>query len=174
MPKPDKLRSRSSRPPARTLVVPRADPVQPVNVGALAEILGFRMHRVHAHLSQASAAALAERSLRPGEFSALAIIAATPGISQVALAREIGVDKAAIVTVVDDLEHWGWAVRRQSPDDRRRNSIQVTAKGERALAELVTTIKANESRVTSTLSTAELKRLFALLDRIYSACLNDT
>lgn len=164
------LRPRATGSRPRRPVAPRADTALPVDIGVMAEILGYRLRRVHAHLSQRSAAALAQRQLKPGELSALSIISATPGISQVALARELGVDKAAIVTIIDDLERWGWAVRRQSADDRRRNSMQATAKGEKALAELIAIVKANETKVTGVLAPAELARLFALLDRIYGAC----
>ena len=144
-----------------------------MELGILGEVLGFRLRRIQNHLSQGFRLALAGRELRPGEFSALALIAANPGISQKELAREGGFDKASIVGMLDDLERWGWAVRQRSTVDRRRHSLFITPAGDKVLAELFVVAKENEAKVGEVLSPRELESLYDMLDRIYARCFSD-
>ncbi len=144
-----------------------------VDLGVLKDMLGFRLRRIQNHLSKNFAERLAGRDIKPGEFSALALIAANPGISQIQLATEGGFDKAALVVLLDDLERWGWAVRRRSTADRRRHALEITPKGEKALAELFAIGLANEATVTDALAEEELANLYAVLDRIYGLCFSD-
>lgn len=83
------------------------------SVGVLASLLGFRMRRIHAHLTRTFSARLGDRALKPGGFSALALIVANPGLSQQMLSAELGQDKATVVQILDELEAHGWAERRR-------------------------------------------------------------
>ena len=145
----------------------------PVRLGRLGDFIGFRLRRIQNQLSRDFGAAIAGRGLRAGLFSSLAIIAANPGISQSQLSREIGLDKSVTVTIVDDLESLGWAVRQRSKHDRRRHALFNTAAGEENLAELFTTVEATENAVLHQLSPAELHLLSELLDRMYAAFFRD-
>jgi DNA-binding MarR family transcriptional regulator len=53
--------------------------------------------------------------------------------SQGAVARLLGVDRTTMVALVDDLQHKGLVLRRQDPDDRRRNVVELTGTGRDAL-----------------------------------------
>lgn len=144
-----------------------------LNLGVLREILGFRLRRIQNHLAETFVAGLAGSDIKPGEFSALAIIAANPGISQIELSREGGFDKASIVFLIDDLELWGWAKRKRSTIDRRRHSLFITPTGSKALSELFSAVQKNEERIHNVLSDRELKILFGMLDRIYTKCFGE-
>jgi DNA-binding MarR family transcriptional regulator len=141
-----------------------------LNLGRLGDFVGFRLRRVQNQLSRDFAAA---HGLRSGLFSSLALIAANPGISQNELSREVGLDKSVTVSIVDELERSGWAIRERSATDRRRHSLHVTAAGQAYLDELFGTLEQTENSVLHQLSPAELMLLNELLDRMYSACLRD-
>jgi DNA-binding MarR family transcriptional regulator len=143
------------------------------DLGVLRDVLGFRLRRIQNHLAQTFAERLAGREIKAGEFSALAIIAANPGVSQIELSREGGFDKASVVAMIDDFERWGWAERRRSTTDRRRHALYVTPAGETVVAELFEIAKQNEARIGQVLSPAELAHLFGMLDRIYDLCFAD-
>ena len=66
----------------------------------------------------------------------MVLISANPGYSQVELSRIGNLDKSAIVTIVDDLEKRGLAIRGRSSSDRRRNSLFLTAQGEKLMKEM--------------------------------------
>jgi DNA-binding MarR family transcriptional regulator len=141
-----------------------------LDLGRLGNFIGFRLRRIQNQLSSAFTTESVDHGLRPGEFSALALISANPGLSQVKLAREVGLDKSAAVTVVDDLERLGLAERRRSPGDRRRHALHTTAGGEAALEKMFARLEAVEQDVLNALGPHDLHVLSALLDRVYDSC----
>lgn len=144
-----------------------------LSLGALGDFVGFRLRRIQNQLSRDFAAATADHDLRSGLFTALAIISANPGLSQIELAREIGLDKSITVLIVDDLEKRGLAERRRSPTDRRRHALYINEAGESLLSELFGVLREVEEQVLMCLSAAELKTLGSLLDRIYRKCFRE-
>ncbi len=140
------------------------------SMGVLASLLGFRMRRVHAHLTRSFSQRLGDMALRPGGFSALGLIAANPGLSQQALSVELGQDKATVVALLDELESRGWAERRRAVTDRRRHHLLVTETGAAALTTMAETASSNERNVVSALSPEEAETLMRLLDKLYHAC----
>lgn len=144
-----------------------------LNLGRLGDFVGFRLRRVQNQLSRDFAAETAAQGLRSGLFSSLAIISANPGVSQSELSREVGLDKSVTVTIVDELEKFGWAERRRSPHDRRRHALYTTPEGEAHLDELFAIVAKTEDAVLHQLSPAEHHVLSELLDRMYAACVRD-
>lgn len=144
-----------------------------LSLGTLGEFVGFRLRRIQNQLSRDFMAATAEHKLRGGLFSALAIIAANPGLSQISLAREIGLDKSLAVATVDDLEKRGWAERRRSTVDRRRHALYVTPAGKAFLEDTFERLGKVEKGVLTALTAGERKLLTELLDRIYKTCFRE-
>ncbi|MGK5552234.1 MarR family winged helix-turn-helix transcriptional regulator [Actinomadura kijaniata] len=67
-------------------------------------------------------------------FSVLLALDAYGPSSQRALIDRLGVDKSAMVRLVDELEHGGLVRRERAPHDRRAYAVVMTADGERTLA----------------------------------------
>jgi DNA-binding MarR family transcriptional regulator len=148
---------------------PNAVNEEHLELGRLGNFIGFRLRRIQNQLSGAFSTQSVEIGLRPGEFSALAIISANPGLSQAKLSREVGLDKSAAVAVVDDLERLGMAERRRSPDDRRRHALYTTDIGEAALVKLFDRLADVEQDVLNVLGPHDLQVLSGLLDRVYDS-----
>lgn len=140
------------------------------SIGVLASLLGFRMRRIHSHLTRAFSARLGDEALKPGGFSALALISANPGLSQQMLSIELGQDKATVVALLDELERRGWAERRRAVSDRRRHHLHVTATGAATLARMAAEASANEREVVANLTPEEAETLMRLLDKVYHGC----
>jgi DNA-binding MarR family transcriptional regulator len=153
----------------------RASEAEPgrISLGRLGDVVGFRLRRVQNQLSRNFAAVTAGEGLRSGLFSSLAIVSANPGISQSELSREVGLDKSVTVTIVDELEKFGWAERHRSPQDRRRHALYVTPAGEAKLDGLFAKMEKTESAALHQLSPDELRTLGELLDRMYEAIVRD-
>ncbi len=144
-----------------------------LRLGRLGNFVGFRLRRVQNQLSRIFANETAGQGLRQGLFSSLAIISANPGISQSELSREVGLDKSVTVTMVDEMEKYGWAERRRSSHDRRRHALYVTPAGEIRLNELFAIMEQTESAALHQLSDGEMQMLSELLDRMYDAIVRE-
>jgi DNA-binding MarR family transcriptional regulator len=151
---------------------PVASDEGPRDLGMLKQVMGFRFRRIQNHLSRSLSQREEFQGHKAGELSVLAIIEANPGLSQIALANEVGMDKAVMVVVIDDLEKRGWVKRERAPEDRRRNLLYITKEGVGILSKWIALARENERPVRETLSDAEFAILSELLDRIYNKCFN--
>jgi DNA-binding MarR family transcriptional regulator len=143
--------------------------LQAGDLGRLGSFLGFRLRRVQNQLARDFAVRTASWKLRAGMFSALEIITADPGISQAVLSGRIGLDKSAVVPLVDDLERRGWITRTRSTEDRRRNHLYVTETGRTELDLLVGVMAETESIALGVLSEEEREVISRALDKVYAA-----
>lgn len=140
-----------------------------VSLGRLGVVLGFRLRRVQNQLSRDFQVRTKAWDLRSGMFSSLEIIATNPGISQTALAREIGMDKSVVVSLIDELGRRGWTVRERSPTDRRFYQLSITPEGAAVLEDLIVATAEAEMPGRAALSAAEFEMLSKSLDKIYAA-----
>lgn len=140
-------------------------------LGVLEEdVLVFRIRRIRNLLAETFRSSSTEgRGFHAGQFGALALIDANPGISQADLARTGGFDQTALVSVLDDLEEQGWAVRSRDRNDRRRHKIEITEQGREELADLLARAKHNELPAREALSEGEFQLFQTFLNKIYRA-----
>src|SRR4051794_19639336 len=75
-----------------------------LNPGLLADFLGPKVRILWNLLDARMVEAPSPFGLRTGTFSALALISANPGCSQNQLAGGLGMDKSAVVAIIDELE----------------------------------------------------------------------
>ncbi len=136
-----------------------------LNLGPLASILGFRLRRaqltVYEDFQRDSPSQLA-----PGQFGILVVINENPDKTQQALCEGIGVDKSTFAVSLDRLAELGLIYRVRSEEDRRRNSLRLTAKGEATLKAMLLHVARHERRVFSKLTAAERERLSEMLKKI--------
>lgn len=144
---------------------------EPLKLGRLGDLVGFRLRRIQTHFGRDFGAAVAGQGMRSGMMSTLALIAANPGISQSRVAKATLLDKSAAVLIVNELERRGLAKRMRAESDRRRHALFVTPAGEAFLTDLLDRLSIIEDRVLRQLSGEELRALNRLLDRLYAICL---
>jgi len=137
--------------------------------GILAESVGPRVRLLRNALTARSIAVSAPYELPTGSLTILALIAANPGSSQAALARRAGINKSALVGIVDQLESRGLAGRDRSSSDRRRNSLSVMPEGEEVMHKLFAAVGPEEQPIRDALGAADMARLLTLLDRAIAA-----
>ncbi|GIL41593.1 MarR family winged helix-turn-helix transcriptional regulator [Roseiterribacter gracilis] len=139
-----------------------------IDYSFLPDLLGFNIRRVQIELWRDFVHKLDDEQFRSGEFSALALIVANPGISQTELARALAIDKAHTVALLDDLEKNGWAARTRSVEDRRRHTLAATPAGRKALVRLRKSMIEHEQKFCALYSPKELQTLLSLLQRLYT------
>ncbi|BBC71209.1 conserved hypothetical protein [Altererythrobacter sp. B11] len=137
--------------------------------GILAGSIGPRIRLLRDELSQRSITVSAPYGLPTGSLTVLSLIAANPGSSQIELARQAGINKSALVGIVDELERRGLAGRGRSSADRRRNSLTVTPEGEKQMQKLFGVVTENEAPIREALNPREMAQLIELVDRAIAA-----
>ncbi|MFY9888920.1 MAG: MarR family transcriptional regulator [Streptosporangiaceae bacterium] len=98
----------------------------------LAGRLGYLLKHAQQQLMLAAGPALAPFGIDGRELTVLTVLAAVP-LSQQEAADQLGVDRTTMVALVDALEGKGLVGRHRSPDDRRKNIVELTAAGENCL-----------------------------------------
>lgn len=137
--------------------------------GILDGSVGPRVRLLRNVLSARSISVSAPYGLPTGSLTVLSLVAANPGSSQTALAHRAGINKSALVGIVDELERRGLAARDRSSDDRRRNSLSVTDEGRKAMDALFTQVTQEESALREALGEKDMTALLGLLDRAITA-----
>jgi len=110
----------------------------------------------------------ARTKLSPGVIKTLMRLSQSDGISMGEMARGIGVDPSYITALVDDLDSRGLARREPAPYDRRVKIIVLTPAG-RKLATEIDSVLAVPPASFSSLTSAELRQLRDLLEKVLVA-----
>ena len=145
----------------------------PLAPGLTESFLGPRVRMLWNLLSARMLAALDPFDLKTGAFSTLALIAANPGCSQTALARTLGMDKSAVVPIIDELEARGLARRVRAPDDRRRHALVATEAAQPLMDQMHAAVAKVGRPIREEMSAEEYRTLLSLLERAYAALAGD-
>ena len=91
----------------------------------------------------------------------------TPGLTQVELAKAVGLDKTTLTSQLDGLERQGLVVRRPDARDRRARVPELTDAGDQRRAEVAAASSAAETEALSGFSVADVavfrRMLFELI-----------
>jgi DNA-binding MarR family transcriptional regulator len=132
----------------------------------LANYLGFMLNWAGQRSARAFAERLAPLGIHPRHFGVMLLIDASPGLTQHELGEAAAIDPSSMVGVLDELEERGLAERRPHPDDRRKRTVHLTAKGTRVLEQARTEGKGAGRDHFAPLTAAERKELGRLLRKL--------
>jgi DNA-binding MarR family transcriptional regulator len=142
--------------------MPRA---RPLDLGPLVTIIGFVLRRAQL-VVYADFLRDAPVPLTPGQLGVLVVIEHNPEMMQQDLCEAIGVDKSTFTSTLDGLADRKLIRRVRSREDRRRNSLRLTAKGKGALQAMLVHVARHEERVFARLSRSERTQLMKLLRKV--------
>jgi DNA-binding MarR family transcriptional regulator len=131
-------------------------------------LAGYQLRLAYVAISRHFAVAMAPLDLTQKQTGVLWLIGANAGVSQIALATELGMDRASMMAIVDRLEDRKLVLRERSRQDGRRQELYLTPKGRKVWAQSKTILSAHERWITDRFSQSELATLMALLGRIDS------
>lgn len=155
------------RPPAKQ---PDRGLASSLDRGLLPSLLGYMLRRTQSAVFGDFAATFARagEALTPGEFGLLVLVERNAGLSQMALARALGIDRSTLVPILDRLQARGFLVRQRSPTDARTHALALTPAGDKALTRFARLVRAHERRIASGLSPVETRTLIELLEKVHA------
>lgn len=107
--------------------------------------------------------------LRPRHLIALGLLSEQGPRSQQSLGEVLSLDPSNVVGLLNELEQRELITRRRDSADRRRHNVQLSSKGEEALAVAYVRLGLVEDRLLSVLSADERATLHQLLVRVVGA-----
>jgi DNA-binding MarR family transcriptional regulator len=134
---------------------------------------GFMIRRAHQIAVSLFESECSSLGVTNTQYGVMYILRARPGIDQVTLAGLIGFDRSTTALVVKKLTDAGFATRSPSLDDRRRNVLRLTARGEEVLAKLKKPARKAQEHLLAVFEPAEATMFMSLLARLV-ASFNDS
>ncbi len=136
------------------------------DVGELGPLVGYHLRRAFGAFAADFAAAMDGTGLRQVLVGILAVVAGRPGINQGAVGRVLGIKRANMVSLINELVDAGLITREVDAADRRAFSLRITDTGRSALADSLARITAHEERMLAGFTADERAQLLDLLGRI--------
>jgi DNA-binding MarR family transcriptional regulator len=133
---------------------------------ALDHDLGWGLGVVFRAYVKATGDAMADVPGGPRGFQVLAAAAGDRPSTQLALARQLGIDRTVMTYLLDDLESAGLVLRTPDPRDRRARRIVATEAGHSVLSDLNSRRARVEEHLLAGLSDLERATLRSALARM--------
>jgi len=108
-------------------------PSAPVDVGPLAERIGYMLRRAHMAVFDQGNEAFGEINLRPAQYGILLFLAHAPGRNQGDVGAALGIQRSNFVGLIKGLDHRKLVRRSRGPDDRRLLALHLTKRGKALL-----------------------------------------
>lgn len=134
-----------------------------IDLGVLNERLGYFVRRAQIWIFQDFIRRLASIDVSPAQFSVLAVIGANAGLSQMELAKTLGIERARLVRLLHRLEQRGLTQRLPSSTDGRRHALRLTRDGQRILTRARTLSDAHEAGLVKRLGPERYRLLLEAL-----------
>jgi len=129
---------------------------------------GILIRRVHQIYLAIYAQKCAEFGTTPVQSSIMQILLKQPGIDQVALAGEIGIDRTTTSSVLSRLQARGIVLREVDPENRRTKRAFLTEQGTTMLFEMQQSVDEAHEQLVKPLNRTERKRFLDQLVRLVS------
>jgi DNA-binding MarR family transcriptional regulator len=126
----------------------------------------FLLKRLGFAAKEQAMRAYEESGLSPYHHAILVALDEDAHETQRSIADALGYDRGQLVGLLDELEERGLIERRRDPADRRRQIVEMTAEGGKALNQVRRIAQRLEDNLLSPLDPAEQRRLHAYLLRL--------
>ena len=137
-----------------------------IDFGDFDALLGYHLRRAHGAMLRGFSGAVAEFDLTQKQSAILWLIQLNPGVSQVAVASALGMDRPTMMALTDRLELRGLLTRVRSTVDRRCQELHLTLSGRSLLAKLKKRVARHEQRIRALFTPAEYEILVSALRKL--------
>jgi len=137
------------------------------DIGEIRNIVGFHIRLAHGAVYRHFTETFAQLDLTQKQVSALWLVADHPDIAQTGLAQRMRMDRATTMAIVNRLGGKRYLTRSKSSSDARKQALNLTDAGRRALASAKRAIQQHEHWLKSRFNKKEVAKLIELLTRIH-------
>ncbi|MEP6883587.1 MAG: MarR family transcriptional regulator [Gammaproteobacteria bacterium] len=137
------------------------------DIGEIRNIVGFHIRLAHGAVYRHFSERFAHIDLTQKQVSVLWLVGDHSDIAQADLAKRMRMDRATTMAIVNRLESRGYLVRGKSKSDGRKQTLNLTAAGRKALRTSKQAIQQHEQWLKSRFSRKETHKLIELLSRIH-------
>lgn len=127
---------------------------------------GFLVRRLHQIHVAMFLDAMSEENITPIQYGLLSILLDRPGLDQLSLARQLGIDRANVGDVLNRLEQRKLVTRVVDPSDKRRKICLPTRDGVAFARKYYDNMARSQERLLEPLSAQERKTFISLLRRL--------
>ncbi|MFJ6002280.1 MarR family winged helix-turn-helix transcriptional regulator [Arthrobacter sp. NPDC092385] len=149
---------------------PSDQPLEPSGIdwdaGGIETELGWSLQAMSQGFARIATGAVADVPGGPRGYQVLVAITTEAPTSQLVLAQRLGIDKTAMVYVVDALEGASLVERRPDPRDRRVRQVLPTDQGRALLGAARAALRGVEGQLMRNLSPEEQEQLRRLMARV--------
>lgn len=137
------------------------------DIGEIQGIVGFHIRLAHGAVYRHFTETFADLDLTQKQVSVLWLIDDHPDIAQTDLARRMRMDRATTMAIVNRLQSRQLLLRGKSTTDGRKQTLNLTKKGEQTLRVAKEAIRSHEEWLKGRFTKAEVAKLIELLARIH-------
>jgi DNA-binding MarR family transcriptional regulator len=137
------------------------------DIGEIRNIVGFHIRLAHGAVYRHFTETFAHLDLTQKQVSVLWLIYDHPDIAQTDLAHRMRMDRATTMAIVNRLQSRGFLVRGKSESDGRKQTLNLTDPGRKALVTAKAAIRQHERWLKARFSEREIAKLIELLTRIH-------
>ncbi len=148
-----------------TITTPHVDGDE--DIGEIRNIVGFHIRLAHGAVYRHFTERFAHIDLTQKQVSVLWLVGDHPDIAQTDLAKRMRMDRATTMAIVNRLESRHYLVRGKSKSDGRKQTLNLTSAGRKALLTSKRAIQQHEQWLKSRFSKKETDKLIELLGRIH-------
>ncbi len=138
-----------------------------VDIGDIRNIMGFHIRLAHGAVYRHFTETFEHIDLTQMQVALLWLIDDHPNIAQTDLAQRMRMDRATTMAIVNRLQARKYLVRGKSPDDGRKQALNLTAGGKKALADAKVAIAEHEKWLKGRFTAKEVDQLIEMLSRIH-------
>lgn len=108
-------------------------------------------------------------NITPVQYALLTTLSLNPGMDQISLGKEVGIDRTNVADVLRRLERRGLVERRKGEEDRRAVLARLTTEGEKTTREMFAAMQRAQARLLEPLPPDERAAFMAALLRLVDA-----
>jgi DNA-binding MarR family transcriptional regulator len=151
----------------KPVAIPQLIAVQDVPVHpALKMFTGYCVNKAAIRIKTIQQEKLNKYKIIPAQMGIMRLLQIEGPLSQISLGQSIGIDKATMVKLIDDLENKKWLERTTSTSDRRIKHIRLTKKGHDFLGVMSDLCKEAEVEFLHKLTAKEQQQFIDLLQKL--------
>ncbi|MFZ2157983.1 MAG: MarR family transcriptional regulator [Bradyrhizobium sp.] len=124
---------------------------------------GYAVRRFQIWIFQDFIRTLAAVDIKPTQYSVMTVIGANPGMTQMAIAKRLGIERARLVHLLDSLETRNLVKRVASRTDRRSHALHLTPSGQASLRQFKMLAAEHERHVDEKIGPENRTRLLEIL-----------